>query len=314
MMMRTFQEQRTVRRFSGPGQQLERGFVQNAGTEHARTASSREEGAGFGRRRRGKLIGALGTCMALLALGCSGGYDESEPTADEGQDVSADLDLLASVELEGGGEVKFSQMEGGEAIVIDALVPPGGKDLSEYRELSPVELYTALTGDAPPTALAAAHDRIEHQAGSDDEEVGIAIDPTAVDSSGIGTIQQAIAVEETPPKYVGYYNGDTFCTNGKGTFWLADYEHCWNDVWQTASRAYQASHLYTYAYAKSGKIRHRARNNTWSGWQTPVSHDVKAGYMSYIHIIGSSGWKKQGIVDEASATGDAYHASFMFYK
>lgn len=277
-----------------------------------------------------------GACIALLAMGCSGEYGaaelggtenesaavvaadgaetDEESEADEESESPADLEVLAVVELEDGGEVRFSQLGGGELLIVDGLVPSAGVNLAEQEALSPVELYTYLTGDSPPVALVAAYE-LTLQELSEDEAPDVSVAPTAVsaDSADVRTVEQAIAYSEDL-SYVGPFSGTAFCSPATGPYWPADYSHCWHDVWQTADYSYKAKSLHTYAYCKSGKIRHRARNNTISGWQTPASHDVLPGYLSYIYISGSKGWQKRGIVDEASASGDSYHASMMFEK
>lgn len=269
-------------------------------------------------------------CVALMAMGCSGEYGAAEldgtenesaavdvddgAESDEGSETPADLEVLAVVELEDGGEVRFSQLAGGELLIVDGLVPSAGVNLAEQEALSPVELYTDLTGDPPPAALVAAHELTLQQL-SEDDAPDISVAPTAVsaDSAEVRTVEQEIAYDEELWD-VGPFSGSAFCSQSTGPYWPADYSHCWNNVWQTADISHKARSLHTYAYCSSGKIRHRARNKTIHGWQTPASHDVEPGYLSYIYLSGSKRWQKRAIVDEASASGDSYHVSMMFEK
>jgi len=218
--------------------------------------------------------------VSLAVFSCS---DNSAPVS-----VSdSSENLIATIDLEQDGIIKFTEPEAGE-LVVDLtlrsmdLTPNGDAD-------SPLDLYKYYSGKEAPEALKAAYSRAlasrskDESADDDDADIqeGTAT-PLAKSAMSAGDFQ------------------DNYCASG----W--DFQYCWLSRTNTSYVQRKCWYIRTTVNPYQGNVMQKLRYKKLGSWHTYVDKSVTQGQVSWIYHYGSTRYRR---VEVYEASGDAYHHS-----
>jgi hypothetical protein len=109
-----------------------------------------------------KRLALASTALLLATIGCSGGTDASGDAAPREDDApTSELNLLYTLDLEGGGSVAFYEVaaEPGLVMVLETVPPDTEPVYDGATNLSVAEIFKAISSEPLPQALAAANER-----------------------------------------------------------------------------------------------------------------------------------------------------------